>query len=95
MRWLKIVLYKKQQVITPRSSRLLDYTNELVNWAHYKQLNLSVYLSQRIAVHRLEVSPGVKVCLVKTITAEVKPDELADALTKSINIQVSPTPTHR
>lgn len=30
-------------------------------------------------------------CLVKTITAEVKPDELADALTKSINIQVNST----
>ena len=42
-----------------------------------------------MTIHRVEVSPGVQVCLIKTITAEVNPDELADALSQSINIQVN------
>ena len=41
-----------------------------------------------MSLHRLEIAPNVRVCLIKWINREVKPQELERALSEIRTIQV-------
>ncbi|XP_067932303.1 uncharacterized protein [Watersipora subatra] len=47
------------------------------------------YFKKRISLHRVDVSPGIQVCLIKSMDREVQPKELEEALSEVKGIYVN------